>query len=153
MRNAHIIAGAILAAVVLALTPTAGAAQEKKKPAAKAEIPKALSDTTFNREIFSGSESRIAAMNNVNIDCTSGPVPSLRIVTPPKNGAHRLEEITYLVDRPAGNARANCNGKPVAAVGVFYKSNVDYVGQDGIVIDVDFKDGTVRRYNYKISVR
>ena len=44
-----------------------------------------------------------------------------------------------MVDRPAGNPRANCNGKPVTAVGIFYKSNVDYVGQDNIVIDVDFK--------------
>ncbi|MDI1346065.1 MAG: hypothetical protein PSV22_18465 [Pseudolabrys sp.] len=153
MRNTHIVAGAILAAAVLALTSTTGAAQEKKKPATKADISKARSDTTFNREIFSGSESRIAAMNNVNIDCTSGPVPSLRIVTPPKNGQHRLEEIAYLVDRPAGNSRANCNGKPVTAVGVFYKSNADYVGQDNIVIDVDFKSGTVRRYNFKITVR
>jgi hypothetical protein len=140
-------------ALMTALLPASAGAQEKKKTPAKAEIAKSLPEMTLNKQLFSGAESRIAAMNYVNTDCTSGPVPSLRIVTPPKNGEHRLEEITYLVDRPAGNSRAKCNGKPVTAIGVFYKSNADYVGQDSIVIDVDFKDGTVRRYNFKITVR
>lgn len=153
MRNTHIIAGAILATVALSLTSTAGAAQEKKKTPAKAEIAKSLPEMTLNRDLFSGAESRIAAMNYVNADCTSGPVPDIRIVTPPKNGQHRLEEITYPLERPKNDPRANCIGKPVAALGVFYKSNADYVGPDTMVVDVDFKSGTVRRFIFKINVR
>src|SRR5512147_610398 len=87
------IATATLLTIALAVTPAA--AQEKpKKAAAKAEVVKGLAEMSVNRELFSGSESRIAAMNSVNTDCTSGPIPSLRIVIAPKNGTHRLEEIT-----------------------------------------------------------
>jgi hypothetical protein len=140
--------------LALALMPAATTAQEKtKKAAGKAEVAKGLAEQSLNRELFSGSESRIAAMNSVNADCTPGPVPSLRIVTAPENGTHRLEEMTYAVDRPPGDARASCNGKLVSAVGIFYKSNAGYIGPDRIVIDVDFKNGSVRRFNYKITVR
>lgn len=143
----------LLSAAALALSPAIALAQDSKKPAAKAEITRPIAETIVNRDAFTGNEIRIAAMQMVNADCTSGPLPSLRIATAPQNGEQRQEEISVPVDRKSGDPRANCNGKPVNAVGVFYKSKEGFAGKDNVVIDVDFKNGTVRRFNYKITVR
>ncbi|HZP79036.1 MAG TPA: hypothetical protein VFB45_23065 [Pseudolabrys sp.] len=105
------------------------------------------------RSVMNGSESRLAAMNYIDADCTPGPVPVVRIVTPPKNGEFRMEEVSIPLNRPAGNARAKCNGTPVQAVGVYYKAKAEYTGDDAMVIDVDFKHGYIKRFVYAISVR
>jgi len=125
----------------------------KSQPAAKPEIVRGLPEERFNRSVFSGNETRIAAFNYVNADCSSGPLPDLRIVTAPAHGAYRLEETTIQVDRKPDNSRASCNGKPVSAVAVHYKPTAEFVGSDDLVVDVDFRNGSVRRYIYAISVR
>jgi hypothetical protein len=137
--------------------PLAASAQDQKEAPAqaapKAVITRAVPETVVQREVFTGNEARIAAPNWVNTDCSSGAVPDLRIATPPANGELRQEEITMPIDRPKDNNRAICNGKPVKAMGVFYKSKAGYTGADNVVIDIDFKTGVVRRFNYKITVR
>ena len=132
---------------VMDVTGNTAAAQDSTGRAAKS------ASVQIGREVFTGNESRIAAMNYVNADCSPGPVPGLRIVTAPQNGEYRLEEITIPVDRRANDTRASCNGKPVTAVGVFYKSKAGFNGEDTMAIDVDFKSGFIRHYDYKITVR
>jgi hypothetical protein len=143
----------LLSAATLALAPVIALAQDPKKPAAKAEIVRAIPETAVNRDAFGGNEMRLGAMNWVNADCTSGPVPALRIVTAPQNGELRQEEVTIPVDRRKGDSRFDCNGKPVTAIAVHYKPKEDFKGNDKVVIDVDYKTGTVKRFNYKITVR
>lgn len=144
---------ALLSALVLSFATGTATSQETKKPAAKAEIAKAIPEIVVNRDVFSGNEARIGAMNWVNADCTSGPVPTLRITAAPQNGELRQEEVTMSVDRRKGDARFDCNGKPVTAIAVHYKPKGDFKGKDNVVIDVDYKTGTVKRFNYKITVR
>jgi len=105
------------------------------------------------RSVLKGNETRLAAPNYLNADCSSGPVPDLRIVSAPKNGAYRTEETSVPAERPAGNSRAACNGKPVNAVAIYYKPKDEFAGDDEMVVDVDFKDGNVRRFVYAITVR
>jgi len=114
---------------------------------------KRSTEEVLSKSAFSGSESRIAAMNYVNADCSSGPLPEVRIVTPPGSGDLRMEPIKYAVSRDKSNSRAHCNGKIVDAVAVFYRSKSDYVGVDRLVLDVDFKAGTVKRFIYAIDIR
>jgi hypothetical protein len=154
MKNSALLRVSLL----LLLVPFAAAAQDQKQdqkqePAPKAVITRAVPETVVQREVFTGNEARIAAPNWVNTDCTSGPLPDLRISTPPQNGSLRQEEITMPIERPKDNNRASCNGKPVKAAAVFYKSKPGFTGSDNVVIDVDFKTGVVRRFNYKITVR
>jgi hypothetical protein len=122
---------------------------DSPKPAAVGQLPEAR----FSRSVFSGNETRLAAFNYVNADCSSGPLPDLRIVTEPAHGAYRLEPTTIQIDRKPDDARAACNGKAVSAVAVHYKPTAEFVGGDDLVVDVDFRNGTVRRYIYAISVR
>ena len=105
------------------------------------------------RSVLKGNETRLAAPNYLNSDCSSGPVPDLRIVSAPKNGAYRTEETSVPAERSFGNSRAACNGKPVNAVAIYYKPKDEFAGDDEMVVDVDFKDGNVRRFLYAITVR
>jgi hypothetical protein len=89
--------------------------------ASKVEAVSTVTETSINRDVFAGNEARIAAMNSVHSDCSPGPVPAPRMVTAPKIGEYRLEEITIALDRRADDERAKCNGAPVRALGVFYK--------------------------------
>lgn len=123
-----------------------------KHPAVQAK-PKALLEEVIDRSAFSGSDSRIAAMNYVNADCSSGPLPEVRVVTAPSGGDLRMEPIKYAVNRNKTNARAHCNGQIVDAVAVFYKSRSDFTGKDKIVLDVDFKAGSIKRFIYAIDIR
>src|SRR5262245_31436559 len=129
-----------------------GAVAQNAKPERPA-VGVARSELTSNREVFSDSEARIAAMNLVNSDCSSGGLPALRFTTLPQNGTARTEEITIPIDRPASDPRSSCNGKPVQALAIFYKPNAGYTGTDNVVIDIDFHMGGVRRFVYKITVR
>jgi hypothetical protein len=151
MRNIVTLISATALALILA--PAIALAQDSKSLAKKAEINRPIAETVVNRDVFSGNEARIGAMNWVNADCTSGPVPALRITTAPQNGELRQEEITMPVDRRKDDPRFDCNGKPVTAIAVHYTPKGDFKGKDNVVIDVDFKTGTVKRFNYKITVR
>ncbi|KQZ01667.1 hypothetical protein ASD45_12990 [Pseudolabrys sp. Root1462] len=103
--------------------------------------------------VLSGNETRLGAMHYVNIDCTSGGLPDVRIVTKPQHGDYRMDPITIPINRPANTVFAACNGKPVEAVGVFYKPKDAFKGEDTVALDVDFKHGKVRRFTYKITVQ
>jgi hypothetical protein len=106
-----------------------------------------------SRDVFTGSEARIAAMNYLNADCSSGPVPVVRVATPPANGDVRLEKTTVSANHRATAALSHCNGKPVDAMGVFYTSKGEFTGVDTIILDVDFRHGAIVRYIFKINVR
>ena len=128
--------------------------QPRRKPQRRSTILAAsYKKVEMAKSTFSGSESRIAAMNYVNTDCTGGPLPEVRIVSKPSSGELRMEPIKHAVNRDKKNARAQCNGKIVDAMAVFYKSKEQYVGADKVVLDVDFKHGSVSRYTYTIDVR
>jgi hypothetical protein len=131
----------------------AGAKTRAAQPKSAQSKSKSRLDEIHEKELFSGSESRIAAMNFVNADCSGGPLPEVRVVTPPNSGDVRLEPIKYAVSRQKSNPRAHCNGKVVDAVAVFYRSKSDFTGADKVVLDVDFKAGTVKRYIYAINIR
>lgn len=112
-----------------------------------------ISSMTVVREIFSGSESRIAAMTYINPDCSSGLAPEVRIVSPPANGDVRLQQETAPLARGPNDPMARCNGKPADGVTIYYKSKSGYTGTDTVMVEVDFRHGTVRRFLYSLNVR
>jgi len=143
----------VAAVTISAILVTASAAFGEAKKAESAQIERKVPETREKRDGFSGTEFRLGAMNYVKADCSSGPVPDVRIVAKPANGELRTEQIVYIVDRTPDNRRAHCNGKEVDAVGLFYKSRDGFVGRDKVLVDVDYKNGTVRRFLYDIAVR
>jgi hypothetical protein len=143
----------VAAAVAGAMVIPAPTHAEPKKVEAKAAIERKMPEARVKKDVFSGSEFRVAAMNYVNADCSSGPIPDVRIVAQPGNGELRTEQIRYIVDRGKDDSRNHCNGKEVDALGLFYKSRDGFTGQDQIAVDVDYRNGRVQRFLYVIAVR
>jgi len=142
-------------------TPEAGSGRQtaEARPARKPKrrwqtvVAASYKKVELSKTTLSGNESRIAAMNYVNADCSGGPIPDVRIISQPSSGELRLEPIKHILDRQAKNRRAHCNGNTVDAVALFYKSKEQYVGADKVIVDVDFKHGKVSRYTFAIDVR
>lgn len=139
----------ILPAMLCLTTLAPAFAQSEGKRAAL--IP-ALQEINYKKNVFAGNEARISAMHVLNADCTATAIPDIRVVTQPTKGELRLENMQHAVDRDKNDNRFHCNGKIVDAVGIFYKAKDDK-GQDRVVLDVDFKNGTVRRYSYTLNLR
>jgi hypothetical protein len=117
------------------------------------QIIKFGSGSDIKRALFVGGEARIGALYAVLSNCASGPRPDVRIVKGAANGDLRFEAIVVPVTRPPGNPRANCNGKNVNAVGVFYKAKEGFAGEERIVLEADYKLGAISRYNFLVTVR
>jgi hypothetical protein len=144
--------GFVVAFVVVIAAPMMAHGQTKKLDA-RASIERRLPEIQGRRDVFTGNEVRIAHMNTVNADCSSGPIPDVRVITKPANGDIRIEPQHTVIDRRGEDRRVHCNGKEVDGLGLFYKSHDGFVGQDKITVDVDYKTGTVKRFVYSIVVR
>jgi len=128
-------------------------------------IPSALGQTTkqsqrpqvetrqVNRATFTGSESWLLNLYVVQADCTQNQEPEVRMVSHPKNGEVRFEQRKVPISFTKESPRAHCNGKPVDAVSVVYKSKDGFVGVDRMTMDVNYKDGFIIRYVYSVDVR
>ena len=142
------------AAAGVLLTVIAAEARSQEKPAAEAK-PKAAAEThtPFRRNVFTGNEMLMAVFNTLASDCSAVVRPDVRVVTPPANGVVRFDAIIAAVERPPGDIRAVCNGKRAISVGIFYKSNKEFVGADHAALEIDFRQGFVGRFSYDIEVR
>ena len=136
------------------LTLIAAEARSQENPATEAK-PKAAAEThtPFRRTVFTGNEMLMAVFNTLASDCSAVVRPDVRIVTPPANGVVRFDAIIAAVERPPGDIRAVCNGKRAISVGIFYKSNKEFVGADHAALEIDFRQGFVGRFSYDIEVR
>src|SRR5687767_12057805 len=81
------------AIVVLLGLATAALAQEP------APLPKPSPDQTevVERQAKgrAGRNIRLVVITNVRSDCTSGPLPTVRLATPPKNGKVTVQRMRY----------------------------------------------------------
>lgn len=75
---------------------------------------------------------------NVKPDCSSGPLPTIRLVTPPANG-------TLTIRRGKVNATnyKQCLALEVPGFIAFYKSKADFIGTDVTTIEVKYPQGRV----------
>src|SRR5258708_14417784 len=90
--------GSLVAAPAAWAEPTTKSGTKKKGAPTPEEV-------RFKKRVFSGNEFRFAAMNNVNADCSSGPVPDVRVLAKPANVELRMEETRAVVDSTPENRR------------------------------------------------
>jgi hypothetical protein len=95
----------------------------------------------------SGKNVRIGVYLNVRPDCTSGPLPSIRLSTPPANGT--------VIVRKANVAATNykqCLALEVPGFVAFYRSRADFKGVDNLDLEVKYHDGRVEIQKFRIDV-
>ncbi|WP_438277514.1 hypothetical protein [Nitrobacter sp.] len=90
---------------------------------------------------------RVGLYLNVKPDCTSGPLPAIRLLAPPANG-------TLTIKR--GNVTATnykqCLALEVPGFVAFYKSKPDFAGIDSATIEVKYPAGRTEIQRISITV-
>jgi hypothetical protein len=91
-------------------------------------------------------DTQIGVYVNVLPDCTSGPLPTIRLATPPSSG----KVVVKTGKVKATNYKA-CLALEVPAYIAFYKSPPDFLGDDVLTIEVKYPGG--RTEWQKITVK
>src|SRR5712672_2517698 len=113
---------------------------------AAAQAPAA--ETTVERSVktLPNRDTQIGVFLNVLPDCTSGPLPTIRLVSPPTAG----KVVVKTAKAKATNYKA-CLALEVPAYVAFYKSPPDFLGDDVLTIEVKYAGG--RTEIQKITVK
>jgi hypothetical protein len=108
----------------------------------------ASSETTVERSVktLPNRDTQIGIFLNVLPDCTSGPLPTIRLVSPPAAG----KVVVKTAKAKATNYKA-CLALEVPAYVAFYKSPPEFLGDDVLTIEVKYAGG--RTELQKITVK
>ena len=117
----------------------AGAAAAQDAPAQVVERTERTVKALPNRD------TQIGVYVNVLPDCTSGPLPTIRLAGPPAAG----KVVVKTVKAKTTNYKA-CLALEVPGYVAFYKSPPDFLGQDVLTIEVRYAGG--RTVIQKITV-
>jgi len=94
-----------------------------------------------------GKDIRVGVYINVKADCSSGPLPTIRLVDKPANG-------NVVVKSGKVNARnyKQCLALEVPAYIAFYKSTPGFGGTDTFTLEVRYPDGRTEVQKLNVTV-
>ena len=117
--------------------------------AATAQVPM---ERTVERSVTTvpNKVTQIGVYLNVLPDCTSGPLPTIRLVSPPTAG----KVVVRTAKAKATNYKA-CLALEVPAYVAFYKSPPNFLGDDVLTIEVKYAGGRteIQKITVKVSGR
>ena len=122
----------VIAAAVVACT-TSASAQEQTVSRVASGAP--------NTDI------RVGVYVNVRPDCTSGPLPSIQLTSPPENG-----KVTVKKARVTATNYKQCLALEVPAFVAFYRSRADFAGVDVLTLEVKFPNGKTQVQRISVTV-
>jgi len=120
-------------AVAMAMCATAGYAQT----------------TSLDREVkaTAGREVRIGIYTSMRADCTSGPLPAIRLSVAPEHGTVTVRRATL----KATNVK-QCLAAELPALIAFYRPKADFANDDRFELEVIFADRKqIQRFHVTIS--
>lgn len=109
----------------------------------------ALAQTTTTRTetATSGKSVRLVIAPNLKKDCSSGPLPEIKVVDAPKNGS--LITKAGKVKTPASY---RCPNKEASVQAIFYQSRAGYTGADAVTVEIKTAEGTIEKQDIRITV-
>ena len=104
---------------------------------------------TVDRQVRGKSDTNINAgiFTTVRQDCTAGPLPVVRLVTPPTHG-----KVTMKQGRLRATNLKQCLGLEVPAFIAIYRSAKDFSGQDTFTLEVTGSGGQVQMQRVTVMV-
>ena len=107
-------------------------------------------ERTVERSVkaLSNKDTQIGVYLNVLPDCTSGPLPTIRLVNPPTAG----KVVVKTAKAKATNFKA-CLALEVPAYVAFYRSPPEFLGDDVLTIEVKYPGGRteIQRITVKVA--
>ncbi|BAM90587.1 conserved exported hypothetical protein [Bradyrhizobium oligotrophicum S58] len=133
-------------AVMLVAAGAALAQAQAPAPNAPAPTP-APSTVERNAKGLAGKPIQVGIYLNVQPDCSSGPLPSIRLVTPPGNGT-----VTIKRGKVSATNYKQCLALEVPGFIAFYQSKTDFAGTDTVTLEVKFPQGRTEVQRIMINV-
>jgi hypothetical protein len=99
-------------------------------------------------DAVAGKSERLGVYGNVQKDCTSGPLPTIRVLSPPKHGELNVRGGTLKEGRIA-----RCPKLAPKAQGIFYKASPGYKGPDEVSYEVRSASGKIEAHTVRITVK
>lgn len=96
---------------------------------------------------LSNKDTQIGLYINVRPDCSSGPLPTIRLASAPASG----KVVVKTGKVKATNYKA-CLALEVPAYIAFYKSPPDFVGSDALTIEVKYSEGRTEIQKITVNV-
>jgi hypothetical protein len=90
---------------------------------------------------------RVGVYVNVRPDCTTGPLPTIQLTSPPENG-----KVTVQKAQVTATNYKQCLALQVPAFVAFYRSRADFVGVDVLTLEVRFPDGKTQVQRISVTV-
>jgi hypothetical protein len=94
-----------------------------------------------------GRDVRVGIYTNIRSDCTSGPLPAIKLVAAPSHGAVTVKRGTL----KATNFK-QCLATEVPAFVAFYRAATDFTGTDEFELEVSFAGGRKETQHIKVTV-
>jgi hypothetical protein len=94
-----------------------------------------------------GRDVRAGVFTDIRPDCTSGPLPAIRLATPPAHGSVTVKRGTL----KATNIK-QCLAIEVPAFVAFYHASADYSGADDFELEIGLPNGHKRRERVHVMV-
>ena len=95
----------------------------------------------------SGKDVRIGVYVNVKPDCTSGPLPAIRLSEAPSNGT-----VTVRKGNVTATNYKQCLALQVPAFVAIYRSRGEFSGIDTLELEVKYANGRVELQKFRITV-
>jgi hypothetical protein len=92
-------------------------------------------------------ETQIGVYLNVLPDCSSGPLPTIRLATPPTSGKVTVKSAKV----KATNYKA-CLALEAPAYVAFYRSPPDFLGDDVLILEVKYAGGRTEIQKITVNV-
>jgi hypothetical protein len=112
--------------------------------AATAQQPSTVSRTANGKP---GADIRIGVFVNVKPDCTSGPLPSIQLTSPPEHG-----KVTVKKGKITATNYKQCLALEVPAFVAVYRSRDDFNGVDALTLEVRFPGGKTEVQRISVTV-
>jgi hypothetical protein len=90
---------------------------------------------------------RVGIYTSIRPDCTSGPLPAIRLAGPPSHGTVTVRRATL----KATNVK-QCLAIDVPAFVAFYRAAPDFSGADAFELEVTFTGGRKEMQRFRVTV-
>jgi hypothetical protein len=92
-------------------------------------------------------DTQIGVYLNVLPDCTSGPLPTIRLATPPTSG-----KVVVKTAKVKATNYKSCLALEVPAYVAFYKAPAEFLGNDVLTIEVTYPNGRTEIQTITVNV-
>ena len=94
-----------------------------------------------------GRDVRVGIYTAIRPDCTSGPLPAIRLASPPAHGTVSVKRAML----KATNVK-QCLAIDVPAFVAFYRAAADFNGADEFQLEITFAGGRKQIQHFRVSV-